>query len=69
MEIEGLIERVKSTLLSEEVKAKQKMLNSVQADNEEEVNKIQNLVNQVKNLQRDRAKLERQIKLKMECIK
>jgi len=40
VEIEGLIERVKSTLQSEEVKAKQKMLNSVQADNEEEVNKI-----------------------------
>jgi hypothetical protein len=38
--VEGLIDRVKGTLSTEEAKAKEKMLNSVQTDNEEEVNKI-----------------------------
>ncbi|CDW87631.1 UNKNOWN [Stylonychia lemnae] len=69
VEVDGLIDRVKGTLSAEEIKAKEKMLHSVQVDNEEEQTKIQALVNQVKNSQRDRAKLERLIKLKMECIK
>lgn len=68
-EIEGIIEKVATTLKTEESKAKEQMLKSVLANTEDESNKIQTMVTQIKTLQRDRARMERLIKLKMECIK
>lgn len=69
IDIENLLEKINNLLATDELKAKSKALADVLSYTETESDRVNDLVERIKNIQRERSQLERALKLKMECVK
>lgn len=69
VDINKQVEVANTSLKNIEVKAKENLIQNLRESCEEHNEALNGLVNIIKNVTRERAKLERVVKGKMECLK